>query len=855
MKPIRIFTVIPKLPVALSRLRELAYNVWWTWDRDALELFQRLDRDLWEESEHNPVRMLGMVSQELLESRAVDDGYLAHYDRVCERLDRYLTDSLWYDKTYGSDTSVRIAYFSAEFGLTECLPIYSGGLGILAGDHLKAASDLGLPLAGVGLLYQQGYFRQYLNRDGWQGESYPVNDFYAMPVEPVCKDDRQLCVGVPFPGRTVTARIWRVNVGRIHLYLLDTNCPENTPDDRTITGELYGGDQEMRIRQEIVLGIGGMRALRALGLNPGVFHMNEGHSAFLALERVRRAMEDDGLTFDEAVEATRASNIFTTHTPVPAGIDIFPPDMVRRYLGETAAELGLDWNTFFALGSTGEHGKASAFSMANLAFHFSSYANGVSKLHGAVSRNMWRHIWPGVPEHEIPIDSVTNGIHLRSWVSKDMGTLYERYLGQNWTLRPENQEIWTRATQIPAEELWRTHERRRERLVSFARERLVGQLIHRGAAARELDMVADALNPEALTIGFARRFATYKRADLLLRDPDRLHRILAGDPDRPVQIIFSGKAHPKDQPGKELIRELLHIARQERFRRHIVFLENYNMTISRYMVQGVDVWLNTPRRLYEASGTSGMKAAANGVLNMSILDGWWDEAYATGLGWAIGKGEEYEDLEYQYDVESSAIYDLLEQEVVPLFYDRDRGNIPRGWVDMMRRSLRDLCPVFNTARMVTEYTSRFYAPALDRHKRFTESGNALAQEFARWKNRVLELWPAVKATKVSWDGDGTVHVGEQRPIRVTTDLGGLDPEEVHVQVYEGPLSSNGTIGEGRAISLVPTGSGDGSSYVFEGTLAPRVSGQRGLAVRLMPRHPDLPNLFDLKAVTWVEAGE
>ncbi|MDP7422860.1 MAG: alpha-glucan family phosphorylase, partial [bacterium] len=668
MRPIKTYNVIPTIPDRLKRLEDLAYNLWWCWDPEAIILWRRLSNSLWEASNHNPVKMLGMASQERLEKRATDEGFLSQMDRIGARLDEYMKAKTWYDWKFGKTTKKRVCYFSAEYGITECLPIYSGGLGILAGDHLKSSSDMGIPMAAIGLLYQVGFFSQMLTADGWQEESYPTNDFYNMPVQQLKEDDDSpLTISIDFPGRVVLAYIWKAQVGRVPLYLLDTNVEENDSEDRQITGRLYGGDIEMRIKQEIILGVGGMNTLRKLGIHSTVYHMNEGHSAFLSLERIKTHMERHDMDFRSALEATKAGNLFTTHTPVPAGIDIFSRELMEKYFAEYDEAFGISWEEFLSMGRQNQSDPNGGFSMAVLAIRLSSATNGVSKLHGAVSRNMWRDLWPVIPLDEVPIGSVTNGVHHRSWLSYEMSTLFDRYLGPRWVTHPGDQSIWERIDDIPGAELWRTHERRRERLVAFSRNTLQKQLKVRGALPSEVEEAKTVLDPEALTIGFARRFATYKRATLILQDPDRLERILC-DPDRPVQIIFAGKAHPKDMPGKELIRQVIQLAREERFKRHIIFLDDYNTTIARYMVQGVDVWLNTPRRLQEASGTSGMKSSANGVLNVSILDGWWDESYSLDIGWAIDPSRQsFDSQEYQDQVESQTLHDILEHEVVPLF--------------------------------------------------------------------------------------------------------------------------------------------------------------------------------------------
>jgi glycogen phosphorylase len=654
MKPVHSFNVIPSLPAPLEGLRRLSYNLRWTWDHDLIELFRRMDSDLWEATGHNPVRMLGALDQDQLEQLARDESLLAQLERALEYLDSYLAShSTWYRRNFGQIEGLQIAYFSAEFGITECLSIFAGGLGILAGDHLKSASNLGVPLIAVGLLYQVGYFSQYLNAAGWQQESYADNDFQNLPLTLEKQPDgRPLTVEVRYDGRPVLAQIWRAQVGRVPLFLLDSNLPENRPEERAITSQLYGGDREMRLKQEILLGIGGYRALEALGVQPSVYHMNEGHSAFLSLEWTRQLMARQGLSFPEAREVASAGLVFTGHTPVAAGHDYFAPHLIERYLGQYARSMGLGIREFLALGRQNPQNDAEEFCMTVLALRMSASSNGVSRLHGQVSREMWKGLWPGVPVEEIPIGHITNGIHFRSWISNEMNRLYDRYLGPNWREEQANPKLWLRVDSIPQEELWRTHERRRERLVAFARRRLRAQLMRRGATRPAVDAADEVLDPSALSISFARRFATYKRATLLLREVDRLARIL-NQPTRPVQILFAGKAHPRDDAGKALIQQIIKLAQRPEFRRRLVFLEDYDMAVARYLVQGCDVWLNTPLRPLEASGTSGMKALANGALNLSTLDGWWDEAWQIGesknifVGWAIGRGESYDNPEYQ----------------------------------------------------------------------------------------------------------------------------------------------------------------------------------------------------------------
>jgi starch phosphorylase len=818
-----------------------------------IELFLRLDSDLWEETNHNPVRMLGKIDQARLEKLASDVGFVAHLERVERHLDAYMSeqDSTWFVQTYREIQQPQIAYFSLEFGITECLSIFAGGLGILAGDHLKSASDLGLPLVGVGLLYQQGYFRQYLNQAGWQQEAYEDNHFDNLPIT-LERDDagQPLTVEIQLPGRSVTAQIWRVQVGRVPLYLLDTNIPQNTrPQDRDITDQLYGGDQDLRIKQEILLGVGGYRALEALGLTPTVYHMNEGHSAFLGLEHIRQLMEDHGLTFQQAREAASAGFIFTTHTPVPAGHDRFPPQLMHHYFHNYATNtLGIDWNAFMGLGRENPYDQNEPFCMTILAIRLASHTNGVSELHGKVSRQMWQGLWPGVPQEEIPISHVTNGIHMLSWLSRDMKTLYDRYLGPRWREDPGDPDVWHRAEDIAPDELWRTHERRRERLVAFTRERLRQQLRQRGASPSDIEAADEVLDPEALTIGFARRFATYKRATLILRDPSRLSSIL-NNPDRPVQIIFAGKAHPRDNPGKAMIQQIVDLSRQEEFRNRIVFLEDYDMIMARYLFQGCDVWLNTPRRPREASGTSGMKAAANGVLNVSTIDGWWAEAYNPEVGWAIGRGEVYENPEYQDQVEAEALYNLLERDVVPTFYART-GRVPREWVNAMKASIGSLSYFFNTNRMVAEYTRRFYMPSLDRYRSLIDDGFADAKSLASWRRDIEEEWSQIRAESVESGISGELHVGQDFTAQATVYLNDLTPDDVCVELYVGLVNPSGEIVQGDPVRMAVKQELEDGRYLYEAEAECGMSGLHGYTVRILPCHPDLVTHFQPGYIRW-----
>jgi starch phosphorylase len=850
---LKTFQVFPNVPPSLQPLLEMANNLWWVWHPDAVELFRRLNRQLWHEVYHNPVKLLGMIDQKRLADMAADEGYLAHLNRVYSAFKQHLAEVGWFNKSHPQADPkhpLLVAYFSAEFGLHESLPIYSGGLGVLAGDHLKSASEICLPLVGMGLLYRNGYFQQYLLADGWQQESYPELDFYNLPIEPMkYTDGSPVHVRVDLPDNAVFCKVWRANVGRIPLYLLDTNLNENSPADRDITSKLYGGGTEMRIKQEIVLGIGGVRALEALGIAPTVFHMNEGHSAFLALERIRTLLDNSSLTFDEARQEVMATNVFTTHTPVPAGIDTFAPDMMTKYFKSYYPSLKLNEDGFLALGREDVNNKKQGFSMAVLAIRLADGVNAVSALHGEVSRKMWHNVWPQVPPEEVPIRHVTNGIHIRSWLAPDIGFILDRYFSTKWQTDPLDQSVWEGVSQIPDEELWRGHERCRERLCGWVRTTLRDQLTRRGASFDDIAMAEEVLDPEALTIGFARRFAGYKRGALLLRDMERLQRILE-ETKRPIQFIFAGKAHPADHEGKELIKALINFARIPSVRRRFVFIENYDINIARVMVQGVDVWLNTPRRGMEASGTSGMKAAVNGVLNCSILDGWWVEGYAPDLGWAIGRGESYTDFNVQDQLESQALYDLLEKQIIPLFYKRSADNIPREWIGRMKNCMRKLAPVFNTNRMVREYAEKFYVPSDARGRVLGANGLERAIALSHIKDKLQQRWGGIRIVGVHNSGNGHFHVGDDMNVEVLVDLPDLDPKDVRVQLYAGPISATGEIGAAQVLNMTHSKLIANNRHMYSGTLSCAASGRQGFAVRVLPADADLATPFEPGLIVW-----
>ncbi|HKK34284.1 MAG TPA: alpha-glucan family phosphorylase [Desulfomicrobiaceae bacterium] len=852
MQPLQVYSVIPRLPESLNPLWDLAYNFWFSWNHEITEIFSQMDFALWERSRHNPVWFLNHLPQERLEALAQDPFFLDRVQAVLESLQNYHRKSaspLHIGEENGNGV---VAYFSAEYGVALSLPVYSGGLGILAGDHLKSASDLNLPLVAVGLCYQRGYFRQNLTRDGWQQERYPTNDFEQLPLT-LIRDDggSPLTISLQLQGRTLYARVWRALVGRISLFLLDTNIAENPADFREITAQLYGGGLEMRLRQEFLLGIGGVKALHAMGIEPKVVHMNEGHSAFAGLERIRVFMKHYGLSFEAAMELVASSSVFTTHTPVPAGNDRFSPSLMEAYFVEYARELGLAFKVFLALGREDPRDEAEQFCMTVLALRLSRFNNGVSKLHGRVSRDMWKRVWPQYPVEDVPIEAITNGIHVPTWVAPDMAYLFDRYLGGNWREDPDCERVGEKYKSIPEVELWRTHERLRERLVGFVRARLREQIMARGGRNWELQVADDVLNPQALTIGFARRFATYKRAYLLLREKDRLLEIL-GNSQRPVQFIFAGKAHPQDNEGKKLIQKLVELCQSEAGRYSAVFIEDYDMEIASYMIQGCDVWLNTPRRPLEACGTSGMKAMVNGVLNLSTFDGWWAEAYKAdnSVGWSIGHGEEYQDSEYQDFVESQILYNILEKDVVPTFYDRSHGGLPRRWIKKMKDALTCLGPVFNSHRMVEEYANKTYTPACSNFARLAENQFEPAKGLAAWRMDLMTKWGELRIRNVVADARAEIFVGE--PLRVTAEVyaNGLRPEDIQVELYTGPLDQVGTFSKRTTAVMTKTGSTSDGWLTYSGEVSPDLTGKFGFTVRILPHHPLLLDPHSLGLIHW-----
>ena len=832
MRSLQTFQVFPDIPESLAFLETLSRNLWWSWNQNAVELFRRVNPRVWEESGHNPIVFATLIPQERFEELAQDDSYLAHLEQVQARYEKRVLSPPNGDSLYEEGETV--AYFSMEFGIHETLPLFAGGLGILAGDHLKAASALKMPLVGVGLLYRQGYFRQFLDKDGWQQEAYPETDLYHLPLSRQ-KDSagNDLIVRVAGAGRDILAQVWKIRVGRIPLILLDTNLPENPPEIRDITARLYSGEEHVRLAQEVLLGIGGLRALEALGIHPTVCHLNEGHCAFVGLERLRQTMQRYKTSFETAREIVPRTTVFTTHTPVAAGHDEFPPALVKPYLTPYEADFGLPADRLVALGQPDGVAAEAPFSMFILGLRTAQYINGVSGLHGRVARRMWSHIWPTRTDDETPITHVTNGVHIPTVLAPEIKRLYERHLGPQWNMGSTIPENADRIDDIFDEELWQAHEMSRSRLVRTVRELMHRQYSRRNAPLNVMRAVETVLDQDTLTIAFARRFATYKRAHLLFQDPDRLEAIINSS-ERPVQFIFAGKAHPKDNEGKEIIRKLVDFGRRTNLRHRFIFLEDYDMHIARILVQGADVWLNTPRRPMEACGTSGMKAALNGVLNVSTLDGWWCEGYSPLLGWRIGNGEEYQDHSYQDAVESQALYNIIENEVAPTYYDRSAGGTPMAWLKMMKASMQMAMSQFCSLRMISEYHERFYQPANSCFDELVADGGSVADRLSQQHHRYLEKWPQIHVAPPARNADGPFRVNQSFEVTTVVQMGELRPEELNVELYYGKIRHLDRIDGPRVKLMDVREERSPGTYLYTCELPCTDSGRYGFTVRVTP---------------------
>src|SRR5579875_1765684 len=845
MRALRSFTVRARLPEALAPLQELAFNLRWSWDKQTRDLFRWVDPQIWELTFHDPVRLLGLVGRDRLDQLASDPAFMGFLDELHSELRRYLEGPRWFQTREGSPLR-QVAYFSPEFGIAEALPQYSGGLGVLAGDHLKAASSLGVPLVGVGLMYRLGYFRQHLDADGWQEERFPVLDPHAMALELV----DGVRVSVDLAGEHLEAQVWLASVGRVKLFLLDADVDPNEPELRSVTDRLYGGGSEHRIRQEILLGMGGVRALDAMGVETQVFHTNEGHAGFLGLERIRRLMSTEGLSWDEAIEAVRAATVFTTHTPVPAGIDRFGRELMERYFSGWAEECGVSIDTLMSLGHFPGEDPDEPFNMAVMGVRLAGRSNGVSQLHGRTSREMFQGLWPPVTAEEVPITSITNGVHGRTWVSSQMDDLLSKYVSPAWD--EAGQDEWAGIDDARDDELWRVREQGRDALVSFVRARLRRSLGEQGAPDSDTRWTDEVLDPRYLIVGFSRRFATYKRATLLLSQPDRLRSLLL-DEARPLQLVFAGKAHPADDLGKEMIAEIVRFSRDPTVRHRVAFVEDYDISVARMLYQGSDVWLNTPRRPMEASGTSGEKAALNGALNCSILDGWWDEMFDGQNGWAISSAEGISDVAHRDEVEANSLFELLERQIVPLFYDRSTGSYPRGWLTRVKASLRSLGPKVMATRMVRDYVAEMYEPTAIQAGALSAGGYARGRALAAWKRRVADAWAEVKVVDVvADDALGVVDLGSEKQVTVVVELGSLTPDDVAVELLHGPVVSGDELAGASVVrlELSPGLAGRGGPARYSGRFTCDRAGRHGYTVRVVPAHPDLVNPLELGCVAW-----
>lgn len=846
-------TVNPQLPKRIEKLSEISNNLWWSWNTEFLRLFKMIDRDLWETCEKNPVKFLKLVSQDRLEQIAKNTEFLKEYDKLSKQFEDYMNSkNTWFSNKYPENKNDLIAYFSAEYGLDQTIPIYSGGLGILSGDHIKSASDLGIPLVAVGLLYKNGYFHQKINGYGDQETEYNNIELSNLPVNPV-KDENgeDLTIYVKFEKRKVYLKVWKINVGRVKLYLLDSDIDKNKPEDRNVTLRLYGGDQEMRIKQEIILGMGGTNLLtRALGLNPTIYHMNEGHSAFLILELIKNIIKEKQVSFEVAKDIASSKTVFTTHTPVPAGNDIFPIELVEKYFKEFWPRLGLDRETFLKLGMKPckelEHG----FNMGILALKVAGKKNGVSKLHGAVSRELFGDVWPEIAANESPITYVTNGIHTCSWLAPKLKELYNKYLMPYWQDNIHNEDVWKNINNIPNKELWEIHKQRKVKLLDLVKENTTNRLRRCGYNYEEIHDITSKLDPNVLTIGFARRFATYKRATLIFKDLERITQIL-NNQDKPVILIFAGKAHPADKEGQDLIKRIHEISMMPQFKGKIFLLENYNIAMSRYLISGVDVWLNNPRRPMEASGTSGQKASVNGVINFSVLDGWWAEGYNQENGWTIGTNAEYSSYEEQDVADSQSMYHTLETKIIPMYYNKNEEGISETWMKTMKNSIISTGGKYSTSRMLVDYTNNLYMPLCNLTKKYYENVDNVA-EFNLWKKNLYINWKDIKITQKNNLNNITMDAGNNIEVKCEVQLPNVDISNITVECYYGKILDNGIV---ENVSIIPmkleNKNEEEKIYEYSTKIELKTGGNYGYTFRIMPKHEMLLDAENLNLVKWI----
>lgn len=847
-------TVNPQLPKRVGELLDIANNLWWSWNSEFLRLFKEIDSDLWETVGKNPVKFLKLVSQDKLEDIAKDEEFLAKYDEVVNHFNSYMqTKETWFSKNYPNNANDLIAYFSAEYGIDEIIPIYSGGLGILSGDHLKSASDLGLPFVAVGLLYKNGYFNQKIDGYGTQKTEYTNIDLDNLPILPV-KDENgeDLIIDVDFPDRKLYLKIWKIVVGRISLFLMDSDIDKNIAEDRVVTLRLYGGDQEMRIRQEIVLGMAGIKLLKRLGLNPSVYHMNEGHSAFLTLEVIKDAMEEKQVSFEVAKSMCSAKTVFTTHTPVPAGNDIFPIELMDKYFSNFWPKLGISREDFLRLGMKNSQGIEQGFNMGMLALRIAGKKNGVSKLHGAVSRRLFSDVWPNIAPDESPIEYVTNGIHTCSWLAPSMKKLFNQYLKPYWQDNIQDDETWNDIKNIPNKELWDTHTDRKKKLFALVKNNITTRLKSSGYNYEEINEIVSKLNPNALTIGFARRFATYKRATLIFRDLERLTQLL-NNPERPVQLIFAGKAHPADKEGQDLIKYIHEVSMKPQFKGKIFLLENYNIAMSRYLISGVDVWLNNPRRPMEASGTSGQKASVNGVINFSVLDGWWAEGYNQKNGWTIGDNTEYQSYEEQDIADSESLYNTLENKIIPLYYENKKEDgVSDKWMEMFKNSIISTGGKYSTSRMVIDYTRDYYMELANLSKNHYQNLDEVI-DFTNWKKNMYASWKDIKITQNNNLDNITIDAGNQIEVHCIVNLPeNIDCNSIRTEVYYGKILENGIM---EQIQTVPMNlieqDDENRTYKYSAKIELKTGGNYGYTFRVMPQTAMMLDTANLDLIQWV----
>ena len=846
-------TVRPQLPKRIEKLEEIASNLWWSWNTEFLRLFKKIDIDLWDTVGKNPVKFLRLVEQEKLEEITKDNSFLKEYDQIVENFENYINSkNTWFSKSYPNNEQDLIAYFSAEYGLDQILPIYSGGLGILSGDHLKSASDLGLPLVAVGLLYKNGYFHQKINGYGDQETEYKSIDIDTLPITAVKDEEgKDLVIYVKLPKRRLYLKVWQINVGRVKLYLMDSDIEENNEEYKKLTTTLYGGDQEMRIAQEIVLGMGGVRLLKTLGLNPTIYHMNEGHSSFLILELIKNIIKEKEVSFEMARDIVSSKTVFTTHTPVPAGNDIFPIDLVERYFKDYWNRFGISKEEFMQMGMKPNPEENSGFNMGVLALKVAGKKNGVSKLHGAVSRELFSEVWPEISPDESPITHITNGIHTCSWLAQNLKELYNEYLMPYWQDNIHKNETWEKIDSIPNEKLWKEHMQRKQKLIEYVKNNVSQRLRREHYPYEEINEITSKLDPNALTIGFARRFATYKRGTLLFKDLERITEILNNE-KRPVQILIAGKAHPRDKEGQDLIKYIHEISLKPQFKGKIFLLENYNMGMSRLLISGVDVWLNTPRRPMEASGTSGEKASVNGVVNFSILDGWWAEAYNQRNGWAIGTNKEYENYDIQDNEDSQSIYNILENKIIPAYYEKDENGISAKWLELMKNSIKSTGGEYSTARMLVDYSNKLYMPLANLYNKYYTNLNNVG-EFEELKREFYRNWNAIEIKEQNNMNNIAVDAGETIKVSCEVRLPNISPENIEVEVYYGKIKDNGIV---EKIAVIPMQmyeeNEEERKYYYEAQIELTTGGEYGYTFRVMPKHEMLLDAENLNLVKWIE---